>query len=114
LSASEDLIQLNGADGHFSYDLPDQDCRLAIEWQPEHFPSVLLWYSNKGLTGAPWQGRHTALGIEPICSPFGLGLSAARGPNPIAASGTPTAILLHPSKPFVTRYRLSASRLSAA
>ena len=41
---------------------------------------------------APWNGRHLALGIEPICSPFGLGPATARADNPLARSGVPTAL----------------------
>jgi len=107
----EDLIQLNGVDGHFSIDLPGDDCRVSIDWNPAHFPSVLLWLSSRGLLKPPWNGQHVALGVEPVCSPFGLGLRAARGPNPLANSGIPTAVEFDPSRPFCTTYRISATAL---
>ena len=47
--------------------------RVRLTWQKEHFPSLLLWISNRGRKMPPWNGRHLALGMEPICSPFGLG-----------------------------------------
>ena len=56
-------------------------------------------------------GRHVALGVEPVCSAFGLGLEAARGENPLARSGIPTAIEFNPAKPFHTRYRIWATSL---
>ena len=49
-----------------------------------------------------------ALGIEPICSPFGLGLKTALGDNPIARAGVPTAAMLSADEPFVTQYRIEA------
>ena len=69
--------------------------RVKLSWQPEHFPS----------------GRHVAIGLEPVCSPFGLGPAAARADNPMAASGTPTAYPFKAATPFVTRYRISAEAL---
>jgi len=105
----EDLIQLNGVDGHFTIDLPGDDCRVSIEWNPGHFPSVLLWMSAHGLLKPPWNGSHVALGVEPVCSPFGLGLDAARSANPLANSGIPTALEFDAATPFCTTYRISAT-----
>ncbi len=108
---AEDLIQLNGVDGRFDLDLHGDGCRVSIDWNREHFPSLLLWISNRGLQAPPWDGRHVALGIEPVCSAFGLGLEATRGENPLARSGIPTAIEFDPGTPFQTRYRISATAL---
>ena len=107
--AAEDLIQLNGVDGRFDLDLHADQCRVSIEWNREHFPSVMLWISNHGLLEPPWKGQHVALGIEPICSAFGLGLEATRGENPIRRSGISTVIEFDGSIPFHTRYRISAT-----
>jgi hypothetical protein len=104
----EDLIQLNGVDGQFTIELPGDDCRVCIAWNPEHFPSALLWMSDRGLSSSPWNGRHVALGVEPVCSPFGLGLDAARSANPVARSGIRTALEFDPATPFSTAYRISA------
>jgi hypothetical protein len=110
--AAEDLIQLNGVEGCFELDLPGDHCRVCIEWNKEHFPSVLLWLSNLGLEAAPWDGRHVALGIEPVCSAFGLGLAATRAANPLHREGTPTVIEFDPDTPFETHYRISAAPLA--
>ena len=82
-----------------------------LTWQKEHFPSLLLWISNRGRKMAPWNGRHVAIGIEPICSPFGLGPATALADNPVARSGTPTALAFRKDRPFVTRYRIEAEAL---
>lgn len=108
---AEDLIQLNGADGRFDLDLDGDHCRVTLEWNPNHFPSVLLWMSNRGLHAPPWNGRHIALGIEPICSAFGLGLDATRNDNPLRRSGVNTVIEFEPAVPFQTQYRISAADL---
>jgi hypothetical protein len=64
--------------------------------------------SARGLLKPPWNGQHVALGVETVCSPFGLGLQAARSANPLASSGIPTAIEFDPAVPFMTTYRISA------
>lgn len=109
---AEDLIQLNEVDGHFAVDLPGDRCRVSLAWNRAHFPSVLLWMSNRGLLRPPWNGEHVALGIEPVCSAFGLGLEATRNENPISLSGTATVIEFDPATPFRTTYRISAEALS--
>jgi hypothetical protein len=109
---AEDLIQLNGVDGQFDIDLPGDDCRVSLVWNREHFPSVLLWLSNLGLLRPPWNGTHVALGVEPVCSAFALGLDATRNENPISRSGVNTAIDFDPGRPFRTTYRISATALA--
>jgi hypothetical protein len=111
---AEDLIQLNEVDGHFVMDLPGDDNRVSLAWNREHFPSVLLWMSNRGLLKPPWNGEHVALGVEPVCSAFGLGLDATRNKNPLAQSGVNTVIEFDPATPFRTTYRISATALPAS
>jgi hypothetical protein len=72
---------------------------------------VMLWLSNRGLEASPWNAQHVALGIEPVCSAFGLGLAVTRAPNPLRRAGTPTAIEFDPDNPFKTSYRISAMPL---
>lgn len=108
---TEELLQLSGLDGTAALANHAEGYRVRLSWQKEHFPSLLLWYSNRGRKAAPWDGRHVAVGIEPICSPFGLGPASALADNPIAQSGIATALEFVPEKPFVTRYRIEASAL---
>lgn len=107
--AAEDLIQLNAVNGHFDLELAADHCRISLEWNSEHFPSVLLWISNRGLRAPPWNGQHVALGIEPVCSAFGLGLEATRNDNPLSRSGVNTVREFEPTFTFQTKYRISAS-----
>ncbi|WP_027164390.1 hypothetical protein [Mesorhizobium sp. WSM3224] len=108
---AEELLQIEGADGMVALANHEDGYRVRLFWQKEHFPSLLLWYSNRGRKAAPWNGRHVAIGIEPICSPFGLGPATALADNPIAQSGIATALEFSPERPFVTRYRIEASAL---
>jgi hypothetical protein len=108
---TEELLQIEGLDGTAALANHAEGYRVRLSWRKEHFPSLLLWYSNRGRKAAPWNGRHVAIGIEPICSPFGLGPATALADNPIARSGVATAQEFSPEKPFVTRYRIEACAL---
>lgn len=55
---------------------------------------------------APWNGRHLALGLEPICSAFDLGQQVSAAENPISKRGVPTARSFRAGEQFVTRYRI--------
>jgi hypothetical protein len=108
---AEELLQLNGIDGTAALANEAEGYRVRLSWQKEHFPSLLLWFSNRGRKMAPWNGRHVAIGIEPICSPFGLGPPTAVADNPISRSGVPTALSFKRDETFVTRYRISVEAL---
>lgn len=102
---TEELVQLCGVSGHFALRHPD-GWRVVLDWDATVFPSVLLWVSNRGRDYAPWNGRHLALGVEPVCAAFDLGPAVSTAPNPIAAGGTATAFAFDPESPFTTRYRI--------
>ena len=108
---TEELLQVQGLDGTVALANHEEGYRVRLSWQKEHFPSLLLWYSNRGRKASPWNGRHVSIGIEPICSPFGLGPATALADNPVARSGTRTALEFKPDQPFTTRYRIEAAPL---
>ena len=56
---------------------------------------------------APWNGRHLALGFEPICSAFDLGPQISTADNPISRRGTKTARRFSAGERFTTRYRIA-------
>ncbi len=105
---TEELLQIQGLDGTVALANHAEGYRVRLSWQKEHFPSLLLWYSNRGRKAFPWSGRHVAIGVEPICSPFGLGPATAIADNPIAQSGVLTALEFTHEHPFTTRYRIEA------
>jgi hypothetical protein len=103
---TEDLLQLLNMPGRGALWNTAEGYRVRISWNPEHFPSALLWFSNRGRQFAPWNGRHLALGLEPICSAFDLGAQISTSSNPISARGIPTARKFSAGERFVTRYRI--------
>ena len=107
----EELVQLDDSDGTMALAVPDRGYRARISWDAGLLPSVNLWYSNRGRTAFPWNGRHLALGIEPICSSFGLSPLTARGANPVNAAGTPTARAFRAGERLTTTYRLTVEPL---
>lgn len=105
--ATEELVQLLDMTGEASLWNTLEGYRVTLSWNAEHFPSALLWFSNRGRQFAPWNGRHLALGLEPICSAFDLGQQISVADNPIARRGTPTARTFAAGERFVTRYRIA-------
>lgn len=105
--ATEELVQLLDMPGEIALWNMAEGYRVRLSWNREHFPSTLLWLSNRGRDFAPWNGRHLALGVEPICSAFDLGPQISAGDNPIARRGTPTARHFSAGERFVTRYRVA-------
>lgn len=109
----EDLLQLVGVEeGFAALDNHEAGYRATLTWNAEHFPSLLIWYSNRGRQHPPWNGRHTALGLEPVCSAFDLGAGIASADNPIARQGTPTSHSFLAGKVFETRYRIAVTPLT--
>ncbi|MFM7335954.1 MAG: hypothetical protein ACKO1H_16380, partial [Tabrizicola sp.] len=102
---TEELVQLCGVTGGFRLHHPD-GWHVALDWDTSHFPSLLLWISNQGRSYAPWNSRHVALGVEPVCAAFDLGPAVSNAPNPISAAGIATAHAFDPDTPFTTRYRI--------
>lgn len=111
--AGEDLLQLVGVEeGFAALDNHEAGYRATLRWNAEHFPSLVIWYSNRGRQHAPWNGRHTALGLEPISSAFDLGAGIASADNPIARRGMPTSHSFLAGKVFETRYRIAVTPLT--
>ena len=102
---TEELVQLTGVSGGFRLHHPD-NWTVTLDWDTAHFPSLLLWISNRGRAYAPWNSRHVALGVEPVSAAFDLGPAVSTAPNPISSMGIPTAQAFYPGEPFITHYRI--------
>lgn len=110
----EDLLQLVGVkEGYAALDNHEARYRATLTWNSEHFPSLLIWNSNRGRQHAPWNGRHTALGLEPICSAFDLGVGVASADNPIARYGVATSHVFQAGRVFETHYRMEVTSTEA-
>lgn len=103
---TEEQVQLIDMPGHASLWNSAEGYRVRLKWNPEHYPSALLWFTNRGRKMAPWNGRHLALGLEPICSAFDLGHQISTSENPISRRGVKTAQTFTAGQKFVTRYRV--------
>lgn len=110
--ATEELVQLCGTKGCISLHNHAESYTATLRFDPEVFPSTVLWISNGGRRAYPWNGRFIAIGIEPVCSAFDLGPHVSNNPqNPIAQEGYATSVELSPEYPFTTCYQLSVSAL---
>ena len=85
---------------------------FSVEWDPAAFPSCIVWISNAGRKSAPWNGRHLALGIEPVCSALGLGNKVSQAENPLVQDGEPTAARFRAGEIWRTQYRLDLEPLA--
>jgi hypothetical protein len=109
---SEDLLLLMGLAGPVSADYLDAGWRLTLDWDRSQLPDLMLWVSHRGRLHPPWNGRHWALGVEPLNGAFDLG-RVARPPagHPLAARpGLP----LRAGQTTTLCWRLSAQPLAAA
>ncbi|WP_226781173.1 hypothetical protein [Oceaniglobus trochenteri] len=107
----EDLLELDGMAGPIALANHDAGYRMTFDWDRDVLPSLLIWYSNRGRSAAPWKSRHLCVGLEPLCSPFGMSPDMARAENPINATGTPTCVPLTLDTPLTIRYRISVAEL---
>ena len=103
----EEVVQICGVSGRATLTNAEEGYRAHLGFDPEIFPSLILWISNRGRMSYPWNGRFVALGIEPARSAFDLGpeISSNSG-NPIARAGYPTTLALHPGTEFTTSYTI--------
>jgi hypothetical protein len=115
--AGEELLQVRGLHqgagaAPLSLHYLDADARVGLWWDTRHFPDLMLWVSNRGRPESPWDGRHVALGAEPVNSVFDLG-RVARPPqdHPLADR---VGIALEAGQTWRTRYRIGAWSGTAA
>ncbi|MFN5825500.1 MAG: hypothetical protein ACK446_00365, partial [Rhodobacterales bacterium] len=72
-----------------------------------HFPDLILWVANRGRAAFPRNGRHQAVGQEPVCASFDLGSGISAGPNPLQTATHPTARSFCAAEVFTTRHRIA-------
>ena len=102
--ATEELLLVTGAAGTVDLVNHSTGTRVSLRWDPIVFPCCLLWLSNRGRTAYPWNGRFLAVGVEPVCAPFDLGvLYAHDGHSPLARAGIACA------HPFAAGVRLDTA-----
>ena len=103
---SEELVQVMDVDGPVTAHYLDRRWSLEIDWDRALLPDVMLWVSHRGRSHAPWNGRHLALGVEPVNGVFDLGRLACVPPtHPLARK---QGVRIEPGHPLVVRYALRA------
>lgn len=104
---TEELLQLREVRGPVTLHYLDAGWSVQLEWDHGTLPDVMLWVSHRGRSHAPWNGRHLALGVEPVHGVFDLGrIAAPPADHPLADRA---GIALDPHAPLSLRYRLSAA-----
>lgn len=104
---TEELLQLRDVTGPVTLRYFEAGWSVQLEWDHRLLPDLMLWVSHRGRTHAPWNGRHWALGVEPVHGLFDLGrIAAPPAHHPLADRA---GIALDPEVPLVLRYRLSAA-----
>lgn len=103
---TEELLQLREPGGPVVLHYLDAGWALEIDWDHAPLPDLMLWVSHRGRRHAPWNGRHLALGVEPVNGLFDLGrVATAPAVHPLAGRrGLP----LVPGEPLRIHYRLAA------
>jgi hypothetical protein len=103
---TEELLQLQDISAPVLLHYVDQRWTLQLDWDRHLLPDLLLWVSHRGRTAPPWNGRHWALGVEPVNGAFDLGRVAAPPGGHLAARHL--GVALHPDQALTLHYRLQA------
>jgi hypothetical protein len=107
----EELLQVRAigagmAGAPLSLHYLDYDAHVGLWWDTNQFPDLMLWLSNRGRPEFPWEGRHVALGAEPVNSVFDLGrVACPPADHPLADR---LGIGLQAGQAWRTRYRIGA------
>lgn len=103
--ATEELVLVAPVSGRATLTNNVERYRIDLRWDPAAFPLVNLWLSNRGRSAYPWNGRHLALGIEPVSAPWDLGAAVASSPtSPLRARGLNTSTTFTAGQTWSTRY----------
>jgi len=84
----------NTAEGYLWFSLKD----------PRILPASVIWMSNRGRHGAPWNGRNRCLGLEDVCAYFANTAAESAGKNQISQMGIPTTVKLSKRCPTVVNH----------
>jgi hypothetical protein len=106
---SEDLLQLLGMQAPVTARYPDAGWSLTLDWDRTVLPDLVLWISHRGRQYPPWNGRHFALGLEPVNGAWDLGrVTQPPEGHPLAGRH---GLALVPGTPRLIRSQLCARPL---
>jgi len=75
--------------------------------------STVLWMSNKGRHGSPWNGRNRCLGVEDVTAFFAQGLKESAQRNFLNDKGVETVVHLNEKKITLINYIQGVVRIPA-
>jgi hypothetical protein len=111
--ATEEVLLATNVNGRARLECGSAKYAVILKWDPAVFTSCMLWFSNRGRTAYPWNGRFLALGIEPVTSAFGLGTAVSANPlNPLEIAGVSTAKRFGAGARLITQYSMAVESLS--
>jgi hypothetical protein len=106
--ATEELLLVTNVRGAVDLVNTEERYRVRLTWDREVFPSCNLWLSNRGRTAYPWCRRFLAIGVEPVCAPFDLGVAHAHNSrSPLGRAGVACMAEFRPEHDFVTAYEIA-------
>lgn len=103
-------VQLCGMRGPLRAIYLDEGAGVELDWDRSLLPSLQIWHTDRGISGAPWHNSYRGVGLEPIASAFDLDTSVSTAPNPINRRGVATAIHIDPAAPVIIRHSFRAFR----
>jgi hypothetical protein len=101
-------VMLCGMKGPMTATWLDEGAGIVLDWDRGLINSLMIWHTDGGIGGEPWNHQFRAVGLEPIASAFDLHTEISAGPNPINARGVKTAVEIDPAAPLVVRHSVSA------
>ncbi|MEA5052926.1 MAG: hypothetical protein VB093_05710 [Propionicimonas sp.] len=109
---TEELLMLcNVTTSSARLDNHEEGYRVTLSWDSTLLKHCLLWFSNRGRSTAPWDGRNLCLGIEPVTSAFDLGTVISTTANPLSTQGLSTAVDLGAGQVHSVSHTLSVEPL---
>jgi hypothetical protein len=101
-------VQLCGAKSPLTGTYLDEGAGFELDWDRELLPTLMIWHTDGGIQGEPWNGTFRAVGLEPLASAFDLHTDVSTGANPINRRGIKTWIDLDPAQPLEIRHSVRA------
>jgi hypothetical protein len=115
LKAEDHVLLLEHPDNRLAWSsafFKHEDCLFFAAKDAQVLPATVLWMSNRGLTGEPWNSRHgDCLGIEEACTNFWSGHQASISANPLHEAGIKTALSLNPNQDTYVDYAFGCMHL---
>ena len=101
-------VLLCGATGPLTGIYLDEGAGFELDWDRDLLPSLMIWHTDGGIGGEPWNNQFRAVGLEPLASAFDLHTDVSSGPNPINKRGIRTSIDIDPAKPLEVKHSIRA------